>query len=84
MLLRNPGDYIVDLEVMMPVGRYQLKCVKSARVDMVRNCCSSTIPADADNITLQVDDRELADNKRLSQFANGTVITCTVDRNVPV
>ena len=83
--LRNPGDYKVDLVVMLPGGiRLNCRVYCVDQVLKVKNICSSIIPADADNITLQVDGTELGDNELLSQFVNGAVITCTVKQSIPV
>ena len=84
MELRNPDDYMVDLVVILPGGIFHLKCLKSIQVVLIRNACCLAIPANVRNIRLQVDDRLLDDDEHLLQFANGTVIRCTVDQNANV
>ena len=89
MELRTREYYMVKLFVKLPNtedGKIQLKgrFRRFGRVVLVKDLCSFIIPAEADNITLQVGDRVLCDDEHLFQFANGTVIRCTVDQNVPV
>ena len=86
MELRTREYYMVKLIITLPdtvhCGTLQFKgrFRRFGRVVLVRDLCSFIIPAEAVNVTLQVGDRVLCDHEYLFQFANGTVITCTVNQ----